>query len=323
MVSTVDRCREALSSPDEARLVELAADRSEWVRACVPLNPAAPRELLRACLSDRSWRVVAAVAARMAPDAPFWNDAGPLSDQVAGWLATCGSLTEEWALRLARHKNISVREPLAFSTPWLSAQARLSRDPTHRVRTALARSHFLLPVVRHVLAADSDEDVRSLAGQRFDGTSGARRAGPLAVTDDDLMTGALRQPGFGAAAAVQFGAMQEHDRVTDATRQRILSGQLSMPWPAQQGSVVEAVELHAVAVSTDVAGHPEWLTDADGFMEQIASVLTEIGGLLEDHQELGGELVITATVPTAHTAQRVAGVITASTNVRWTAQPDA
>ena len=66
MAATVDRCREALSTNDQARLVELAADRSEWVRASVPLNPAASPELMRACLSDRSWRVIAAVADRMA-----------------------------------------------------------------------------------------------------------------------------------------------------------------------------------------------------------------------------------------------------------------
>ena len=114
MASTLDRCREALSTTDAVRLVELAADRSEWVRASVPLNPAAAQELLRTCLSDRSWRVVARVAARMAPDEQFWNDAEPLSDEVAGWLAICGELTEEWALRLAQHRNVSVRESVGL-----------------------------------------------------------------------------------------------------------------------------------------------------------------------------------------------------------------
>ena len=178
MASTLDRCREALSTTDAVRLVELAADRSEWVRASVPLNPAAAQELLRTCLSDRSWRVVARVAARMAPDEQFWNDAEPLSDEVAGFLAICGELTEEWALHLAQHRNVSVRDQLAFSTPWLSAQAQLSRDPARQVRTALAGSLFLLPQVRRVLVADPDEDVRELAARHQGGNSRCHHTRP-------------------------------------------------------------------------------------------------------------------------------------------------
>ena len=118
MAATVDRCREALSTNDQARLVELAADRSEWVRASVPLNPAASPELMRACLSDRSWRVIAAVADRMASDEQFWSDAEPLSDKVAGWLATCGALSQEWALRLARHAAPSSTTIRWTTTTW-------------------------------------------------------------------------------------------------------------------------------------------------------------------------------------------------------------
>lgn len=324
MASTVDRCREALSTTDDARLVELAADRSEWVRASVPLNTAAPRELLRTCLSDPSWRVVAAVAARMASDAQFWNDAEALPDEVAGWLAISGALTEERAIRLARHENVSVRERLASSTPWLSAQAPLSQDPVRHVRIALAGSHFLLPAVRRVLVADPDEDVRDLAGQRWDGAAGATpTAGRWGVTEDDLVTEALRGQGDGAAAAVQFAATQEHDRTTDATRQRILSGQASLPWPARQGSIVDLPDVHDVAIRTDVAGRPPWLAVADDVMEQVAVVLAGLGGLLEDHHELNGGLVFIAIVPTSLTAQHVASAVTASTNVTFTAEPGA
>ena len=298
MAATVDRCREALSTNDQARLVELAADRSEWVRASVPLNPAASPELMRACLSDRSWRVIAAVADRMASDEQFWSDAEPLSDKVAGWLATCGALSQEWALRLARHEKVSVRESVAASTPWLSAQAQLSRDPARQVRTALAASLFLLPQVREGLVAD-----------RFD------------VTEEDLMAEALRQPGFGAAAAFHFAAAQEHDRTTDAIRQRILSEQQSLPWPAQQGPVLEVPALHQVAIRTDVAGRPSWLVKADDFMELITSTLAELGGLLEDEYELDGDLVITASVPTSLTARQTASAVTAATNVKFHSQP--
>lgn len=324
MASTVDRCHEALSTTDELRLVELAADRSEWVRASVPLNPAAQRELLRTCLSDRSWRVVAGVAARMASDEQFWNDAEPLSDEVCGWLAICGGLTEEWALRLARHENVSVRDSLAFSTPWLSAQAQLSRDPVRRVRTALAGSLFLLPQVRRVLVADPNEDVRELAAQSWKGTEGLiGAADPSDVTEDDLMAEALRQPGFGAASAIQFAAAQDHDQTSDALRQRILSGQVLLPWPDQPGSVVDVPELHDVAIRIDVAARPGGLADADDFMEQIEFVLAGLGGLLDDHHELDGDLVIIASVPTSQTAQHVASVVSASTNLTFRAQPGA
>ena len=321
MASTQDRCREALSTTDAVRLAELAADRSEWVRASVPMNPAAPRELLRTCLADRSWRVVAAVAARMASDGQFWNDVEPLSDEVAGWLATCGALTEEWAVRLARHHNVSVREPLAFSTPWLPAQAQLSRDAARQVRTALAGSQFLLPQVRRVLVADPDKDVREMAAQSREGTERPVAADPFDVTEDDLMAAALRQPGFGAAAVVQFAGMRERDRTTDAVRQRIVGEQASLPWPGHQSPIVDVPELHNVAISTDVAGRPAWLAAADDLMEQIASVLAGLGGLLEDHQELDGDLVITASVPTSLTSHKVAAAVTAATNVTFNARP--
>lgn len=320
MASTVDRCCEALSTTDQVRLAELAVDRSEWVRSSVPMNPAVPRELLRSCLSDRSWRVVAALAARMASDGPFWNDAEPLSDEVAGWLAICGALTEDWALRLAQHQNVSVREPLAFSTPWLSAQARLSRDPSHEVRTALAGSLFLLPQVRRVLIADPDKDVREMAAQSRTGTEHPVGVGPFGVTEDDLVAAVLRQPGFGAAAAVQAAATREHDRKTDAVRQRIVAEQASLPWPNHQGPVLDVAGLHDVAISTDVAGRPAWLAAADDFMEQIASVLAGLGGLIKDHQELHEDLVITASVPTSLTAQQIAAAVTAATNVTFKAR---
>ncbi|MGB4952182.1 MAG: hypothetical protein WBO55_16275 [Rhizobiaceae bacterium] len=321
MAATVDRCREALSTNDQARLVELAADRSEWVRASVPLNPAASPELMRACLSDRSWRVIAAVADRMASDEQFWSDAEPLSDKVAGWLATCGALSQEWALRLARHEKVSVRESVAASTPWLSAQAQLSRDPARQVRTALAASLFLLPQVREVLVADPSEDVRYVAARPWEGTEDAIVADRFDVTEEDLMAEALRQPGFGAAAAFHFAAAQEHDRTTDAIRQRILSEQQSLPWPAQQGPVLEVPALHQVAIRTDVAGRPSWLVKADDFMELITSTLAELGGLLEDEYELDGDLVITASVPTSLTARQTASAVTAATNVKFHSQP--
>jgi hypothetical protein len=324
MASTVDRCREALSSTDEVRLVELAADRSEWVRASVPLNPAAPRELLRACLSDRSWRVVAAVAGAMASDAQSWNDAEVLPDEAARWLASCGALTEEAALRLARHENVSVRESLASSTPWLSAQAQLAQDRVRQVRIGLAGSRFLLPAVRRVLVADPDDDVRDLAVQRWTGAVGSTTtADSLGVTEDDLMAEALRQQGNGAAAAVQYAATQEHDRATDATRQRIMSTQVSLPWPAPPGSVVDVPDMHDVAIRTDVAGRPPWLAEADGLIEQIAVVLAGLGGVLEGHHELDGDLVLTASVPTSLTSPQIASAVAASTNVSFTAQPGA
>jgi hypothetical protein len=321
MASTVDRCREALSTSDEARLGELAVDRSEWVRASVPLNPAASRELLRTCLSDRSWRVIAVVADRMAPDEQFWNDAEPLSDTVAVWLAICGALSEEWALRLARHEKVSVRESLAASTPWLSAQALLTRDPTRQVQTALAASLFLLPQVREVLVADPSEDIRNVAARSWEGTEDPMSADPFDVTEDDLMAEALGQPGFGAAAAVHVAAVKDHDRTTDAIRQRILSEQQSLPWPAQKGSVVDVAELHDVAIRTDVAGRPAWLVNVDDFIELITSTLADLGGLLEDEHELDGDLVITASVPTSLTAQQIASAVTAATNVTFHAQP--
>lgn len=230
MASTVDRCREALSTSDVARLVALAADRSEWVRASVPLNPRSPRELLRTCLADPSCRVVAGVTARMASDARFWDEAAPLTDEVAGWLATCGALTEQWALRLAHHENVSVREPLAFSTPWLSAQAHLSRDRARDVRTSLAGSLFLLPQVRAFLLSDPGEDVRDLATRRWQSVGAHVPPDPLWVTEDELVAEALREPGFGSAAAVHRAAVVEHDRQTDAIRRHILLGQAALPW---------------------------------------------------------------------------------------------
>lgn len=317
MASTADRCREALRTNDEARLVELAADRSEWVRASVPLNPAASRDLLRGCLSDRSWRVIAVVASRMASDEQFWNDAEPLSDSVAGWLAICGALSEEWALRLARHEKTSVRESVAANTPWLSVQAELSRDPARQVRTALGASLFLLPQVRRVLVADPSEDVRYVASWPCEDTDDPSSADPFDVTEAELIAEALGHPGSGTAAAIQFAAVQEHDRTTDAIRQRIMSGQESLPWPGERGPALEVAELHDVALRTDIAGRPAWLVDADGFLELIASVLAELGGVLEDEHEFNGDLVITASVPTSFTAQQIASALTAATNVTF------
>lgn len=317
MAATVDRCREALSTNDQSRLVELAADRSEWVRASVPLNPAASAELMRACLSDRSWRVIAAVADRMASDEQFWNDAEPLSDRVVGWLATCGGLSQEWALRLAGHAKVSVRESVAANTPWLSAQALLSRDPVRQVRTALAASLFLLPQVREVLIADPSEDVRHVAARSGEGTQDPIVADPFDVTEDDLMAEALRQPGFGAAAAFHFAAAQEHSRATDAIRQSIVSEQQSLPWPALQGPASEVPDLRHVAIRTDVASRPAWLVNADDVMELITSTLAGLGGLLDDEYELDGDLVITASVPTSLTARQTASAVTEATKVTF------
>jgi hypothetical protein len=55
-------------------------------------------------------------------------------------------------------------------------------------------------------------------------------------------------------------------------------------------------------------------------MEQIASVLAGLGGLLEDHSELDEDLVITASVPTPLTAQKVASAVTSATKVTFRAR---
>ena len=103
-------------------------------------------------------------------------------------------------------------------------------------------------------------------------------------------------------------------------RQRILSGQVSLPWPAQQGPAIDVPELHDVAISTDVGSRPAWLANADDLMEQIESVLAGLGGLLEDHHELDEDLVITASVPTSLTAQVIASAVTAATKVTFRAR---
>ena len=103
-------------------------------------------------------------------------------------------------------------------------------------------------------------------------------------------------------------------------RQRILSGQVSLPWPAEQGPALDVPELHDVTISTDVGSRPAWLANADDLMGQVESVLAGLGGLLEDHHELDEDLVITASVPTSLTAQEIANAVTAATNVTFRAR---
>ena len=216
----------------------------------------------------------------------------------------CGELTEGWALRLARHRNVSVREQLAFSTPWLSALAQLSREPAHQVRAALAGSLFLLPQVRRALDVDPDEDVRGIAAATRESTAGGITPDPLWLTEEDLMAEALRQRTFGDAAAAHAAAADEHDRTTDAVRQRIMSGQESLPWPPQQDPDIDVPALQDVTIRPNAGSRPAWLAKADDVTELTASVLAGLGGLLEDHHELGEDLVIIASVPSSLTAQK-------------------